>query len=222
MLRLRIDDYPGAKPAEFDKHNLKNFLKFYDLLDKRVGKQFLLGVIPKHTADAELIFIGALPNVVVGMHGIDHDERFLNEFRNHLTTKDVTTKLKNSRERLQHLTKQNVDVYMPPHNIVDIRTLKACDQAGFKAFTSGPETDLFDFDGAPYRARELYSEAPLEYGRSDELLQRGSIKHLTDRCFAGETVYLTLHWTWEWNIGLEHLDRYLAELSGCFENFDWR
>jgi hypothetical protein len=119
MLRLRIDDYPGAKPAEFDKHNLKNFLKFYDLLDKRVGKQFLLGVIPKHTADAELIFIGALPNVVVGMHGIDHDERFLNEFRNHLTTKDVTTKLKNSRERLQHLTKQNVDVYMPPHNIVD-------------------------------------------------------------------------------------------------------
>ena len=44
---IRVDDYPGTKKEEFDKHNLKNFKKF-DKIFKERDLTYVLGVIPGH------------------------------------------------------------------------------------------------------------------------------------------------------------------------------
>lgn len=216
MIRLRVDDYPSSKPDEFWKHNFDNYVKFHDTIRKHTEASYLLGVIPKHTTDEDLRKLSELSGIIIGMHGVEHDERFQNEFRPYLTINDRVKVLTAGRSRLRGLVNQEVDIYLPPHNVIDDNTRTALQLSGFSAFTGGPETDLTLpglFDGS---IKYLHSQAPLEYGRSDELLQRGSAKYLMNKMASANPsdwdIYLTLHWTWEYNIGLEHLDRYLAEI----------
>ena len=217
MIRLRVDDFPGAKPDEFDRHNFDGFLRFHETVREHTAAMYLLGVIPKHVSDEDLRRLPEL-GVVVGMHGVDHDERFQNEFRDYYASGEVESTLRIARGRLSDLARQPVDVYMPPHNVIDGRTIAACAAVGFKAITAGPETvpfmrQIVERHGLEY----LYSDAPLEYGRSDELLARGSVKHLVSSL--DEDPILTLHWTWEYNVGLSNLDTYLERLSSSFGDF---
>ena len=207
-IEIRVDDYPGSKTAEFWKHNRENFEKFDDIIHEITGKSYLLGVIPIHTSDEDLKWLSTR-NIVIGMHGTNHDERFQNQFGDLYTKHEICTLLHPHRKRLQDLTGQSVNTYLPPHNAIDGKTISALSMTGFKAFTSGPGSlfkQSFLHDGA---MNCLHSEAPLEYGRSDELLQRNAVEHLQqDKHF-----FLTLHWPWEHNIGLEHLKVFLSQIK---------
>ena len=218
MIRIRVDDYPFVKPEEVDRHSRQAFSEFHETIRKHTRAKYLLGVIPSrlgYSAYVDPLLDATEAGIVVGMHGINHDERFPNEFRDHMTVVDRTNALVDARKRLSDLCGQDVVHYIPPHNCLDGRTYQALEKAGFKHVYGGPGTVYwppknigFDFH---------YSAEPLEYGRSDELLQRGSVRHLWDK---DEVVYLTLHWTWENNIELEHLDRYLAQISPLIEDIE--
>jgi hypothetical protein len=217
MIVVRVDDFPFTKQSERHRHDRESFLRFDDVLSRHLGgAPYLLGAIPALSTDDDLSMLASLGHVTVGMHGVRHDERFPNEFLPHLTERDVHRSLSSARERLRAATGQPVDVYMPPRNVIDRRTLAACGRAGFRAFTSGPETG----DVGRTTLARLHSEAPLEYGRSDELLERGSVGHLRRRCESGGRAILALHFTWETNLGLESLDRYLSQLAGMLGGFD--
>jgi hypothetical protein len=58
-----------------------------------------------------------------------------------------------------------------------------------------------------------HSAHPLWYGRSDELLNRDKAHIHIKESFDTADFVLTLHWPWEWNIGLAHLDRFLGEVK---------
>ena len=57
----------------------------------------------------------------------------------------------------------------------------------------------------------IHSEPPLEYGRSDELMQRGAVEYLKEECKKRD-VWLTLHSPWEINIGLSSLREFMMKL----------
>lgn len=211
-IRIRVDDFPGTKPEEFYRHNLENFKQFHALIPKK----YLLGVIPTHASKGDILQIGA-QDIEIGMHGIYHDERYPNEFRDYQTQIEIEKILTEQRSHMEHLSGKKVRVYMPPHNVIDKKTIFALENTGFKAFTSGPET--IDLEQIHLNIKRLHSIPPLEYGRSDELLQRGSVEYLREEA-KKRTVFLTLHWTWEWNIGLEHLKLYLSKIEDLIEDFD--
>lgn len=204
---LRVDDFPGTKPEEFYRHNLASFKEF-DKLVRSFVPSYLLGVIPKHVTYEQLEYLGNTPHITVAMHGIDHDERFPNEFREHLTAKDIGQALLEVRHRLDPLVGP-IKTYMPPHNVFDERTLRGLHMAQFSNLTGGPESPQ---DITLFGLRYFYSQAPLGYGRSDELLARGAVEWLKSQ----EEVWLTLHWTWEVNIGLQHLEAFFSQLEGQF------
>lgn len=211
-IRIRVDDFPGTKPEEFYRHNLENFKQFHALIPKK----YLLGVIPTHTSEGDLLQLGA-QNIEIGMHGVFHDERYPNEFREYQTQIEIEKILAAQRNHMEHLSGKEIRVYMPPHNVIDMKTLFALENTGFKAFTSGPETNISE--QMHLSIKRLHSTSPLEYGRSDELLQRGSVEYLQEEA-KKRTVYLTLHWPWEWNIGLNHLKLYLSQIEHLIEDFD--
>lgn len=209
---VRVDDYPGTKPGEFWKHNLESFKKFHEILPKR----YLLGVIPKHVSDDDLAWLGQQEKIEIGMHGINHDERFQNEFPDYFTQRDIETSIQTHREGLEFISKRHVRVYMPPHNVIDEKTCRALKSLGFAAYTTGPETknDLAVI-------KRLHSEPPLEYGRSDELLERGSVAHLNEQVMtSNRVIYLTLHFPWEVNIGLDSLKSYISQIEHLIVDFD--
>lgn len=205
MIRLRVDDFPGTKPDEFWRHNLDNYKRFHDIVIKRVP-EYVLGVIPRHTTDDHLRWLGQQQEIIVALHGVHHDERFPNEFRDFQTEEDIYQALLSAKRPLDELVGP-VKTYIPPHNVFDQKTCRALERAGFKNICGGPGSPPWAGSNLNY----FYSAEPLEYGRSDELRQRGSVEYLekTD-------AVLTLHWTWEWNIGLENLQRYLFQLEGLF------
>lgn len=221
-VKLRVDDFPWTKRDERDKHNLDAFLKFQDVINEFVGGYWLLGVIPGNCGQDELNFLRhKTSGIRIGMHGIMHDESRANEFLPYLTTDDIERQLCLTRVLLATAIQQDVRVYMPPHNVVDSRTLTALPKAGFRAFTGGPETaPAFrnDFVGG---IKYLHSQPPHEYGRSDEMLVRNSAAHLI-RESADKDIWLTLHWTWETNIGLESLRRLLSEIGDSLSINDCR
>lgn len=223
MICLRVDDYPSAKPAEFVRHNFGSFMDFHQNLRKVTGASYLLGVIPRNTSDEELVEL-ARPErkIVVGMHGLSHDESFQNEFRDYMTDREVGNLLSCGRDRLRQATGQLVDVYLPPHNFLDDRTPRLLKRAGFAACTTGPGTTEQSFRALRTAGvRYINSDAPLEYGRSDELLERGSVRHLIDAAqILDEVVFLTLHWTWEHNIGLTSMLKYLEKIEWKIGDFD--
>lgn len=225
MIMIRVDDYPGTKADEFWKHNKKSFERFDNLVQEIVGKKYLLGVIPAHTSDEELQWLGQR-NIVVGMHGTDHDERYQNQFSDHWTKNDIVRSLVHHRTRMKDLTRQTVDVYLPPHNAVNLKTLSALAATKFKAFTSGPGgllEESCEYTIAMYDERItwtmkcLHSNAPLEYGRSDELLERGAVDYLLAN--RDKEIYLTLHFPWEINIGLEYLRVFLEKIKDVVTDF---
>lgn len=211
MLNVRVDDFLLTKPEESWRHNLDNF-KLFDAVMERHGANYVLGVIPATATAGHLEYLSANPRVEVAMHGILHDERFPNEFRDHQTDLDIINALSSVKQVWDPLVGP-VDKYIPPHNVIDAKTCRALATLGFQTIFGGPGTD----DKVVEYARVLgvdfqVSKFPEEYGRSDELMQRGSIEHIYREVTTRE-VWLTLHWTWEFNIGLHHLDAYLRELA---------
>lgn len=207
MLRLRVDDFPGTKPEEFSRHNLVNFKEFHRIVAEHFSS-YVLGVIPAHVHESHLVWLLGHPEVCPALHGVDHrEDGLLNEFPPYLTVDDIAKKLLQGLFKIYPSTP--IDTYIPPHNVIDHATCQALKMLGFKMVMGGPGMDR----GINLCGLELcYSEFPWEYGRSDELLVRGSIEHLA-RESTKRDVWLTLHWPWELNIGLHHLEKYLCELG---------
>ena len=219
---LRVDDFPGTKPEEFWKHNFDNFKRFDDVIARHKVDRYILGVIPKYTTETHIDWLSSNPRIEVAMHGIEHDERFSNEFRDHETVDDIYKKLLSAKEPLKRCNSYNdVHTYIPPHNVVDRKTASALQDAGFNAVLCGPGTEqnIREYINLNCDALScVYSPSPHYYGRSDEMMSRDrSPEHLlrdnTMGQFSGPTKILTLHWTWEWNIGLTHLDQFLTKIN---------
>lgn len=221
---LRIDDFPGTKPQEFDRHNLESFKRFHAVLAER-DIEYLLGVIPLHSTDEQLDWLAGRKYIVPAMHGVNHDERFQNEFGHWLTDIGVYSALAVAKDILERILGP-IDVYIPPHNAVDLRTCLALRRLGFSSVAAGPETSPEALGPTGWIStsglKALYSDYPKEYGRSDELITRGSVEHLRHVSSLPVDVYLTLHWTWEHNLGRDYgdLKSYLDSLEGMFGR--WR
>jgi hypothetical protein len=212
MIKLRVDDFPGTKPEEFWRHNLDNFKRFDDVVH-RFFVGYVLGVIPRHTKEEDLRWIGENSHIVPALHGVNHDESHPNEFGDHLTVDDVCKALLSAKCPIDDLVGP-VDIYIPPHNVVDRKTCDALVRTGFKTLMAGPGSDRFVLDYAKKSGLYVqYSVEGLEYGRSDELLASGA--HGTLRTWSSENVepiWLTLHWTWERNLSDGHMYPHLEEL----------
>lgn len=214
---LRVDDFPGTKPAEFWKHNLENFKRFDDLLGEYVDL-YVLGVIPKYTTPEMIDFLEMSDRIQVALHGVEHDENYLNEFRDYETEDEVLQKILSAKEPLKNCN-AGVDIidYIPPHNVIDVKTIRALFRAGFRRIYGGPGTDQSLFTVARSMGFEtLYSHHPIWYGRSDELLNRDEAhKVINLPIFKEQQTVLTIHWPWEWNIGLDNLRKFLEEIKGA-------
>lgn len=222
-VQLRVDDYPYTKPDEAWRHTPQAFAAF----DACIPVRYLLGVIPGNLGppgDGRHAILRS-GKAQVGMHGINHSERFLdihggNEFAAVLPGKHLSM-LRHGASILDGHDLGPPLVYMPPRNVIDRPTVRACLEFGFLAITAGPETD----DSICGEIEEsgmtcLLSLPPLEYGRSDELIQRGAVKYLHDAHQRGFTVTLGLHWTWESNIGLGTLVELMGLLRPILRDFD--
>lgn len=219
---LRVDDFPGTKPEEFWKHNFDNFKRFDDVIARHHINRYILGVIPKYTTEKHIDWLGSNPRIEVAMHGIEHDERFPNEFRDHDTIDDIYKKLLSAKEPLKRCNSYNdVRTYIPPHNVFDKKTIVALQAAGFDAILGGPGSDELVREQIKQVTTMsfVYSSSPHYYGRSDEMISRDRSPEFLLRDnenfspFRGPTKILTLHWTWEWNIGLLHLDQFLTKIA---------
>lgn len=218
MIRVRVDDFPHTRDGEKDRHTLAAFREFHRVLSECIGgKRYLLGVIPGRCTVDDVLFLRNETDVRIGMHGVYHDEAKLdlyqNEFAPYLGHQQVGRLLTDASAALEAGVGRRVDVYMPPRNRIDVRTLSLLPECGFYFYTSGPETEFFADNLV-----EIRSLPPHEYGRTDELLQRDAHVHL--RQLKGDCV-LTLHWTWETNIGLDHMRKFFAEIpKELFADFD--
>lgn len=209
MIRVRVDDFPQTKGEP--QHTLDAFRAFHRCLSEAIGgRRYLLGVIPGRCTVEDLLCLRNETDVMVGMHGTDHDEVRLgrnggNQFEPYLTVQDVTRTLHENRLALESALGRPVGTYMPPRNVIDWRTVTALTSAGFGWFTTGPETHP-QFLLLPNR---IHSSRQHEYGRTDEMHRHGQEQFLIRDGTEGNII-LALHWTWETNIGLEHMRRYLA------------
>lgn len=218
---LRIDDFPGTKPEEFWKHNLDNFKVFDALLEKH-QIDYTVGVIPKYTTQKEIDWLAQNPRATVALHGIEHDERFPNEFHKGETKEQITRSIRSAVEPLKICNGNGiVDTYIPPHNVIDFRTACALRDCGFKKLLCGPGTDdselRYIVDNAILDV--YYSRHPKFYGRSDEMMDRDMAVEaieLQHRLGTDRDCYVTLHWTWEWNIGLQSLDLLMSKIGYVF------
>ena len=210
---LRVDDFPGTKPDEFWKHNLDNFRLFDGVLSKYVD-QYVLGVIPRHTTPEMVEFLAVNERIVVALHGVEHDERFMNEFREHETEQDICDKVTSAVYPLRRCNGTNdITDYIPPHNVIDRKTARALKRRGFRRVFGGPGMDQTMCDSVVEEGLDLlYSPHPLWYGRSDEMMARGSVAEIKREARG----CVTLHWPWEWNIGLQNLDTFLHQISEVF------
>jgi hypothetical protein len=219
-MRFRIDDYPCSKPNEFDRHNLESFKRFNEVMLKH-GLSYDLGVIPVYTPDKDIRWLGQQENIRVAMHGVNHPERFQNEFREYQTESEIYAILRNEKGIMESEAGKPVDSYIPPHNAIDRKTVNALVRAKFKELHGGPGTDFDVSMYAAERGLHVVPSFPPFYGRSDEMLQRGAVpiilKEDEERshpfCSKGE-LCICFHWTWENNIGFEHLDLFLSRICG--------
>lgn len=211
---IRVDDFPGTKPEEFWKHNLENYRRFDEVLSDYVD-EYVLGVIPKHTTPDMIEYLEQSDQIRVALHGVEHDERYPNEFRNWETTEGVFNKLVSARQPFQRCNGAlDVVDYIPPHNVIDNRTLDALKLAGFRRVFGGPGTYEQQMGyGASIGLDMRYSGHPTWYGRSDELLNRDRAHNVINAEAEMRDNVLTLHWPWEWNIGLNNLRAFLEEIK---------
>lgn len=223
MIQVRVDDFPHTKDAERDHHSIGAFREFHRELSACLGgRRYLLGVIPKRCTVDDVIFLRNETDCVIGMHGIFHDESKLdiwkNEFPPYLSKNEVGRHLVDVAHGMEEAIGRRVEVYMPPRNYMDERTASVLLDSGFIAFTTGPETD--QAIRGKYSDMVIHSQVPWEYGRCDELLQRNAHRHLIDESDAGRDVTLTLHWTWETNIGLHHMRDFFVQIpTRYFKDF---
>lgn len=219
---LRVDDFPGTKPDEFWKHNLDNFKKFDDVLGENGVRQYTLGVIPKYLDERQIDWLASNERIRVALHGIEHDERFLNEFREHETQEDIQKKLSSACTNISRCNGDGrIRCYIPPHNVVDLKTARALAFEGFDDLMCGPGTDetqlsLIRSSGLFDRGRVTFSEHPLFYGRTDEMIRAHSEKAIEDAFVFPEVTVVTLHWTWEHNIGFSTLKTFMKRVGPLF------
>lgn len=219
MIRIRVDDFPHTKGEP--QHTLEAFRQFHRELTALTGKRYLLGVIPKRCTPEDILFLRNETDCVIGMHGIEHNEQQLdihgNEFPTYLSKQNIHDRLAEAKVALETGVGRQTNVYMPPRNLIDQRTAAVLNGL-FDRYTAGPETDTQVLDRFPYW---LMSQWPHEYGRCDELLGRESHLAMMQKVDHGHGVVLTLHWTWETNIGLQHLRSFLSQIPRrYFEHFD--
>lgn len=221
MIKVRVDDFPNTKGEP--QHTLAAFRDFHRCLSECIGgRRYLLGVIPKRCSVEDILFLRNETDCIIGMHGITHDEKMLdlyqNEFPPYLTDDDVGRMLLETANALDQGIGRPVQIYMPPRNRIDRRTIRLLHDCGFYAYTTGPETEreLRRVTDGPFA---IDSAPPHEYGRTDEMLQRGS-----DLLLRSDTEFdrvLTLHWTWEVNIGLHHMRTFFGNIpKELFADFD--
>ncbi len=221
MIRIRVDDFPQTKGEP--QHSLAAFRTFHKTLMQCTGnKRYLLGVIPGRCSVDDILFLRNETDCIIGMHGIDHDESKLdtyqNEFPPYLSQSEIGRLLKEGRESLVAGVGRSCNIYMPPRNRIDFRTAMILPYVGFQWFTAGPETEMAR--DAVAGLGQILSLPPDEYGRTDEMWNRRSHKQLRLRSDAEDTV-LTLHWTWETNIGLHHMVKFLTDIPvDRFAHFD--
>lgn len=217
MIRVRVDDFPNTKDGEKDRHSLAAFRQFHRCLSECIGgKRYLLGVIPRRCTVEDVLFLRNETDCVIGMHGIFHDEKKLdiyqNEFPPYMTAHDIARQLLEAAKALDDGIGRRTEIYMPPRNRIDRRTVDILLDCGFHAYTTGPETPeelrKMPKDLGPF---PVHSEPPHEYGRTDEMFVRGAVRNMIPRA-EFEDIILTLHWTWETNIGLDHMRRFFAEI----------
>jgi hypothetical protein len=199
-VRVRIDDYPTTNDSERWRHNIDSFKRFRDILPKRP----LLAIIPMKTSEEDMQQLSLL-DVHPALHGWNHDERFRNEFPPFLTDADVLSRLKGGKDLIEQEFGIPIVDYVPPHNVIDRRTCEALASLGFERVYGGPGMD----ESQVSRLELVMSFFPKEYGRSDELMQRGAVEHLNSI----EDATLTLHWTWETNIGLDSLKSFMRSIE---------
>lgn len=220
MISVRVDDFPHTKGEP--QHTLEAFRRFDLCLRECIGgKRYILGVIPGRCTTDDLNFIRDETDCVVGMHGINHDESKLdlygNEFPPFLSAEQIRSELKASVSALEKSVSRKIDIYMPPRNAIDGRTLSVLHSCGFERFTSGPGTSLMVIKNTI--GIHIDSRLPHEYGRTDEMLSRGHRDVLISRALT-EKIVLTLHWTWETNIGLDHMVKFFSQIpKDYFEDF---
>lgn len=213
MLKIRVDDFPFTKQEERWRHNIDNFKKFDEVMARHIT-EYVLGVIPKHTTREDLDYLSSNPRIDVAIHGIEHDERFPNEFREWQTEKDIGQAIGSVKSLWDPLVGP-IDSYIPPHNVIDQKTVRALINSGFENLHTGPGSD---FEVMKYAAEQGLnirpSSSPDFYGRSDEMMNRDSVSQIKMLCqqYDSEFCWLTLHWTWELSIGLESLDKFLTEI----------
>jgi len=215
-LKIRIDDFPGSKPDEFWKHNLENFKRFDYCMQKHGFGGYILGVIPLHTKWRDVEWL-AEQDLTIALHGVVHDESTLDEFKG-LSCQAIEGALLKAKTSLERHAGYRVSDYIPPHNTIGYDTALTLARLGFEHVYTGPETTeemkkLINSFGMGF----IHSEWPCEYGRSDELLECGSVEHIARDVNNSFDICLTLHWPWEYNIGLEHLGEYLSKLREAID-----
>lgn len=223
MIRVRVDDYPHTKGEPL--HTPEAFRNFHRELSALIGgRRYLLGVIPGRCTADDLLLLRRETDCVIGMHGTDHDEEHLdrnggNQFEHFLSRKQVSGRLQENRLALEAALERPVRIYMPPRNVIDWRTAATLSEVGFDWFTSGPETDP---DVRDYFGHQcIHSQPPYEYGRCDELFMRETHLRMMEKSDHGHDVVLTLHWTWETNIGLSYMRLLLSQIpQRYFGDFD--
>jgi hypothetical protein len=226
LIRVRVDDFPHTKDGERHRHSLAAFKEFHKRLNECIGgRRYLLGVIPGRCSVDDVLFLRNETDCIIGMHGTDHDEARLdrnggNQFEPYALVHQVREELLENHTSLQTGVGRPVWIYMPPRNVIDGRTHEILkNDLGVTWVTAGPETDTWVLE--KYRSRSILSMPPWEYGRTDELLQRNAQVHLMEESDDDRDVVLTLHWTWETNIGLEHMRRFFDEIpTRYFKDFD--
>lgn len=212
MLEIRVDDFVGTKPEEFYRHNVDNFVKFNEVM-RSFDLTYTLGIIPSTLGRDEINYLWEQRNdITYALHGLIHDEHKMNEFEGKKFP-EIENLLKIPKLFMDTSLDTNICDYIPPHNVFDEDTVIALHRLGFERIFGGPGTmeTLLPFVES-LSIEYVHSEFPYEYGRTDELLERKSIEHIMKKLSHGEHVCLTLHWTWEWNIGLDYMKRYFDKL----------
>jgi hypothetical protein len=222
-LFIRVDDYPTTKPEESYRHNLENFKRFHSILTRYVNG-YVLGVIPGHVSMRDLGWMADQPEICIAQHGVVHDETSLDEFRGK-RYQDVENLLWRGKNLLESNWGHHVVDYIPPHNVLNPDVVLALSRLGFRRIFGGPGTSEELISAIRYYGMEYWhSEPGFSYGRSDELLKDGSLDRLREHVLCPEVyqpdTWLTLHWTWECNIGFSNLETYLERLADVLCMFD--
>lgn len=217
MIRIRVDDFPQTKGEP--QHTLSAFREFNRELVALTGVRYLLGVIPGRCTVEDILFLRQETDCAIGLHGINHDEAQLdihgNEFPRYLSRLDIRQRLYDAKTALEAGVGRPVRTYMPPRNLIDQRTAAVLNGM-FDNYTCGPETDREVMSRFPMA---IMSMPPWEYGRTDEMLACDAHTRLIELEEAFPV--LTLHWTWETNIGLQHMRKFFQKIPRKhFMNFD--